>query len=93
VEPFFSQTRLWPDGDRELQLCLVPDLSRDTDLAQRVDRCRSCRQGGGHPPALCRCRPLEIEQASDSNSGADVAHTRLGSALTAFLRPTHRNVA
>lgn len=38
---FFDPDRLWPVGARVLQLYVLPDLSRDRQLAELVARCRA----------------------------------------------------
>lgn len=40
MRSFFDTDRLWPPGQRMLQLYVLPDLERDHDLAELIGRCR-----------------------------------------------------
>ncbi|MGW4527878.1 2'-5' RNA ligase family protein [Amycolatopsis sp. NPDC004378] len=40
MKPFFNPDRLWPPGQRVLQLYVLPDLSRDHELAALIAGCR-----------------------------------------------------
>jgi hypothetical protein len=45
MKSFFDPDRLWPEGERVLQLYVLPDLHRDRQLAQLTTRCREVLSG------------------------------------------------
>ncbi len=41
MEPRFQPSRLWPEGHRQLQVMIIPDLDRNPGLAGVVAACRT----------------------------------------------------